>query len=55
MDWDTGGRFQREGTCVYPWLTRVDVQQKPKKYFNAIILQLKIKLKKVSLIKIKPQ
>jgi len=55
MDWDTGGRFQREGTRVYPWLTHVDVRQKPTKYFNAIILQLKIKLKKISLIKIKPQ
>ena len=23
-----GGRFGREGTCVYPWLTRADAWQK---------------------------
>ena len=44
-EWDGvggGGRFKREGTYVYLWLTRVDVWQKPTQYCKAIILQLKI-------------
>ena len=28
--WEVGGRFEREGTYVYLWLTHVDVWQKPK-------------------------
>ena len=47
MEWEVGGRFKREGTCVYPWLIHVDVWQKPTQHCKAIILQLKInKLKK---------
>ena len=38
-----GGRFYREGTYVYLWLTHVDVQQKPSKYYKVIILQSKKK------------
>ena len=42
-----GGKFKREGTRVYLWLTDVDVWQKPTKFCKAIILQLNInKLKK---------
>ena len=40
------GRFKREGTCVYLWLIHVDVWQEPTQYCKAIILQLKINLKK---------
>ena len=36
-----GGRFRREGTHAYLWLTRVDVWQTPTQYCKAIILQLK--------------
>ena len=25
MGWEVGGRFKREGTCVYLWLIYVDV------------------------------
>ena len=38
--WEVGGRFKREGTYVYLWLTHVDVWQKPASYWKAIILQL---------------
>ena len=40
--WRVGGRFQREGTCVYLRLIRVDACQKPAQYCTAIILWLKI-------------
>ena len=44
--WDNlerwGRRFKREGTCVYLWLTHVDVWQKPTQCCKAIILQLKV-------------
>ena len=40
--WEVGGRFKREGTCVYLWLIHADVWQKPTQYCKAIILQLKI-------------
>ena len=40
-----GGKFRREGTRVYLWLIHVDVWQKPTKYYELIILQLKIKIK----------
>ena len=40
--WEVGGRFQREGVCVYLWLIHVDVWWKPHQYCEAIILQLKI-------------
>ena len=42
MGWEVGGSFNREGMCVYPWLTHADVRQKPAHYCKAIILQLKI-------------
>ena len=42
MGWEVGGRFKREGTCVYLWLIHADVWQKPTQYCKAIILQLKI-------------
>ena len=37
------GKFKREGTKVYLWMIPVDVWQKPTKYYQAIILQSKIK------------
>ena len=39
-----GGRFKREGSCVYLWQIHVDVWQKPTQYCKAIILQLKKKI-----------
>ena len=40
--WDgRWGRFKREGTYVYPWLTYVDVWQRPTQYCKSMILQLK--------------
>jgi len=39
MGREMGGRFRREGTCVYLWLIPVDVSQKTK-FCTAIILQL---------------
>ena len=47
------GRFKGEGTYVYLWLTHVDVQQKSNQYCKAIILQLKINLKKTSAVILK--
>ena len=44
MRWEVRGRFKREGT--YVWLTHVDVWQKQIQYCKAIILQLKINVKK---------
>lgn len=41
-----GGRFKREGTHIYLWLTHVDVWQRPTQYCEAIFLQLKISLEK---------
>ena len=35
MEWEVGGRFKREGTCVYLWLIHVDVWQKPVQYCKA--------------------
>ena len=49
-EWDGvggGGRFKREGTYVYLWLIHITVWQKPTQHYKAIILQLKIKKKKV--------
>ena len=47
MGWEMGGRFKREGTCIYLWLIHVDIWQKPIQYCKGIILQVKInKLKK---------
>jgi len=34
-----GGRFKREGIYVYLWLIHVEVWQKTKKFYKAIILQ----------------
>ena len=42
MEWEVGGRLEREGTHVYLWLIHADVWQKPTRYCKAIILQLKI-------------
>ena len=36
-----GGKFKREGTYVYLWLSHVDVWQKPAQFCKAIILPLK--------------
>ena len=46
MEWDEGGRFRREGTYVDLWVIYVGVWQKPTQYCKAIVLQLKINLKK---------
>ena len=49
MGWDGvgGGReVQEGGTHVYLWLIHVDGWQKPTQHGKAIILQLKINLKK---------
>ena len=46
MGWEEGGRCQREGSYVYFWLTHVDGWQKPTQHCRAIVLQLKINLKK---------
>ena len=47
--WDgmeKAGRFKREGTHVYVWLIHVVIWQKPTQCWKAIILQLKINLKR---------
>ena len=52
--WDGvgGGReAARERTYVYLWLIHVYVWQQPTQYCNAIILQLKIKLKRINILK----
>ena len=46
MGWEVGGRFKKERIDVYLWLIHVDVWQKLTQYCKAIILQLKINLKK---------
>ena len=51
MGWEVGGRFSKEGTHVYLWLTHVHAWQKAAQFCKAIILQLKNKqIKKRSLI-----
>ena len=50
MGRETGGRFKREGMCVYLWLIHVEVWQKTAKFCKAIILQLKKLIKKVIVI-----
>jgi len=40
------GRFKREGTYVYLWLMHTVVWQKVTQHCKAIILQLKLNLKK---------
>ena len=53
MEWEVGGRFNREEIYVDLWLIHVDISEKPIQYCKAIILQLKInklKKKKVLLI-----
>ena len=45
-NWNSGGKFKREGTHVYLWLTHVDIRQKPTHYCKAITLQLNINSKK---------
>ena len=39
-------RFKREGTFVYLWSIHVDLWQKSIQYCKAVIIQLKINLKK---------
>ena len=48
MGSEVGERFMKEGMYVYLWLIRVDIWQKPTQYCKAIILQLKINLRKKS-------
>ena len=40
------GGSGREGTYVYLWMIYVDIWQKPTQHYKAIILQLKINIKK---------
>ena len=40
------GRFKREGAYVNLWLIHVNGWQKPAQYCKAVVLQLKINLKK---------
>ena len=49
--WEVGGRFKREGTYVYIWLIHIDVWQKPTQHCKAIIFQLKINFKKMTILK----
>ena len=49
-----GGRFKREGTHVYLWLIHVDVSQKTTQHYKAIILQIKIKKKKILFLMLHP-
>ena len=44
--WDGAGKLTREEICTCLWLTRVAVRQKPTQLCKAIILQLRINLKK---------
>ena len=49
--WDgmgSGRSLKREGTYIYLWLIHVDIWQKPTQYCKTIILQLKIKFKKIN-------
>ena len=46
VGWVGAGRLKREGIFVYIELTHTLVQQKPTQHYKAIILQLKINLKK---------
>ena len=48
MGSEVGERFMKEGMYVYLWLIHVDIWQKPTQYCKAIILQLKINLRKKS-------
>ena len=51
MGWEVGGTFRKEGTCVYLWLIHIVVQQKPTQHCKAIILQLKINIKNLLILK----
>ena len=42
MGWEVAGKFKKEGTYVYLWLTHADVWQKSTQHCKAIVLQLKI-------------
>lgn len=46
VTWRAGGKTQRGGACAHLWLTRFVVQQKLTRHYKAIILQLKIKIKR---------
>ena len=53
--WDkvVGGREVQKGGDIYNlWLIHVDVWQKPTQHCKAIILQLKINVKKIHLLMI---
>ena len=39
--WNSGGKFKREETHVYLWLTHVDLPQKPTQCCKAITRQFK--------------
>ena len=41
-----GERFRKDGVYLYLWRIHVDVWQKPTQYCKAIILQLKLIIKK---------
>ena len=45
-----GGGFRREGAYVNLWLIHTNIWQKPTKYYKAIILQLKKKLKRILIL-----
>ena len=40
LGWEVGGKFKKEGTYVYLWLTHVSIRQKTTKCYKAIIFQL---------------
>ena len=44
-----GGRFKREGKYVCLWVIFIVVWQKPMQHCKAIILQLKINLKRMKI------
>ena len=46
MGWEVGGRFKRDGTCIYLGLIHVALWWKPTQHCKTIILQLKIIVKK---------
>ena len=42
MGWEVGGRFKREGMCIYLWLIHIDVWQKSTQHYKVIIFQLNV-------------
>ena len=49
--WEVGGKLNREVTYVCLWLIHIDVWQKPTQHCKAIIFQLKINFKKMTILK----